>query len=174
MFDSAAQVLEEIAPEDKNRTAVASHLVKVQPENAVGREEPQHGGLFEVALWTMVMFHSQFGGFAARPGTSWLQAVRNSWRRAELNPPAISRLLGIGLRSSRDRFLFLAMQSTRAFWLIPLGSIEEKRPMRRQPDDHHFGSLIMLAVTAGAFLLVTWWSPRRFSCSSKSLRSLEW
>jgi tetratricopeptide (TPR) repeat protein len=30
MFDSAAQVLEEIAPEDK----VASHLVKVEPENA--------------------------------------------------------------------------------------------------------------------------------------------
>jgi hypothetical protein len=52
----------------------------------------------------MVMFQSQFGGFAARPGKSWLQAVRNSWRRAELNPPAISRLLGIGLRSSRDRF----------------------------------------------------------------------
>jgi hypothetical protein len=23
-------------------------------------------------------------------------------------------------------------------------------------DDHHFGSLLMLAVTAGAFLLVTW------------------
>jgi len=54
MFDSAAQVLEEIAPEDKTRNevlgarvgiymaakkwdmavAVASHLVKVQPENA--------------------------------------------------------------------------------------------------------------------------------------------
>jgi Flp pilus assembly protein TadD len=53
MFDSAAQVLEEIAPEDKNRTevlgmrvqlymaakkwdmaaAIASHLVKVEPEN---------------------------------------------------------------------------------------------------------------------------------------------
>jgi Flp pilus assembly protein TadD len=54
IFDSAAQVLEKIAPEDKNRTevlgarvvlyiaakkwdmaaAVASHLVKIQPENA--------------------------------------------------------------------------------------------------------------------------------------------
>jgi Flp pilus assembly protein TadD len=53
MFDSAAQVLEEIAPEDKNRTevlgmrvqlymavkkwdmaaAVASHIMKVEPEN---------------------------------------------------------------------------------------------------------------------------------------------
>ena len=28
--------------------------------------------------------------------------------------------------------------------------------MRRQSDDPSFGSLIMLAVTAGAFLLVTW------------------
>ena len=28
--------------------------------------------------------------------------------------------------------------------------------MRRQPDDHNFGSLLMLAVTAGAFLLVIW------------------
>ena len=34
--------------------------------------------------------------------------------------------------------------------------MEEKRPLRRQPEDHHFGSLMMLAVTAGAFLLVTW------------------
>ena len=34
--------------------------------------------------------------------------------------------------------------------------MEEKRPLRRQPDDHHFWSLIMLAVTAGGFLLVTW------------------
>jgi hypothetical protein len=32
----------------------------------------------------------------------------------------------------------------------------ERRALRRQPDDHHFGSLIMLAVTAGAFLLVAW------------------
>ena len=31
--------------------------------------------------------------------------------------------------------------------------MEEKRPLRRQPEDHHFWSLIMLAVTAGAFLL---------------------
>jgi hypothetical protein len=34
--------------------------------------------------------------------------------------------------------------------------VEEKRPLRRQGDDHNFGSLLMLAVTAGAFLLVTW------------------
>jgi hypothetical protein len=32
----------------------------------------------------------------------------------------------------------------------------KKRPLRRQPEDHHFGSLLMLAVTAGAFLLVVW------------------
>ena len=42
--------------------------------------------------------------------------------------------------------------------------MEEKRPLRRQLDNHnfgsapvhHFGSLLMLAVTAGAFLLITW------------------
>jgi hypothetical protein len=34
--------------------------------------------------------------------------------------------------------------------------MEERRPLRRQPEDHNFGSLMMLAVTAGAFLLVTW------------------
>jgi hypothetical protein len=34
--------------------------------------------------------------------------------------------------------------------------MDEKRPMRRQPDDHHFWSLIMVAVTAVAFLLVVW------------------
>jgi hypothetical protein len=34
--------------------------------------------------------------------------------------------------------------------------MDEKRPLRRQADDHHLWSLIMLAVTAGAFLLVTW------------------
>jgi hypothetical protein len=34
--------------------------------------------------------------------------------------------------------------------------VEEKRPLRRQPENHHFWSLIMLAVTVGAFLLVTW------------------
>jgi hypothetical protein len=39
--------------------------------------------------------------------------------------------------------------------VYPVG-VEEKRPMRRQPDDHHFWSLIVLAVTAAAFLLVLW------------------
>jgi hypothetical protein len=34
--------------------------------------------------------------------------------------------------------------------------MEEKRPMRRQPEDYHFWSLIMLAVTAAAFLLIVW------------------
>ncbi len=36
-----------------------------------------------------------------------------------------------------------------------LRPMEEKRPVRLQPDDHRFWSLAMLAVTAGAFLLVT-------------------
>ena len=34
--------------------------------------------------------------------------------------------------------------------------MDEKHPLRRQPDDHHFRSLLMLAITADAFLLVTW------------------
>jgi hypothetical protein len=33
---------------------------------------------------------------------------------------------------------------------IPSRSVEHRRPLRRQPNDHNFGSLIMLAVTAGA------------------------
>jgi hypothetical protein len=34
--------------------------------------------------------------------------------------------------------------------------MDERHPLRRQPNDHNFSSLLMLAVTAGAFLLVTW------------------
>jgi hypothetical protein len=45
---------------------------------------------------------------------------------------------------------------TIGFRIAYLLGVEEKRPLRRQPEDHHFWSLIMLAVTAGAFLLVTW------------------
>ena len=33
--------------------------------------------------------------------------------------------------------------------------LKEKRPLRRQPNDCNFRSLLMLAITAGAFLLVT-------------------
>jgi len=34
---------------------------------------------------------------------------------------------------------------------------EGKRPLRRQSDEHHFWSLIMLAATTGAaFLLIVW------------------
>jgi hypothetical protein len=32
----------------------------------------------------------------------------------------------------------------------------ERRALRRQRADHHFGSLLMLAITAGAFLVVAW------------------
>jgi hypothetical protein len=40
--------------------------------------------------------------------------------------------------------------------------MEEKRPLRRQPENHDFWSLVMLAVTAGAFLLVTWVATKAF------------
>ena len=54
----------------------------------------------------------------------------------------------------------LRCRETSSMLLRPRNSsrepMEEKRPLRRQPDDHHLWSLIMLAVTAGGFLLVTW------------------
>jgi hypothetical protein len=34
--------------------------------------------------------------------------------------------------------------------------MDEKHPLRRQFDDHNFGSLIMLVVMAGVSLLVAW------------------
>jgi hypothetical protein len=34
--------------------------------------------------------------------------------------------------------------------------VQERRLPRRQSDDHYFGSLLVLAVTAGTFMLVTW------------------
>jgi Flp pilus assembly protein TadD len=34
--------------------------------------------------------------------------------------------------------------------------VEERRQLRRQPDDYHFGSLMMLAAMVSAFLLVAW------------------
>jgi hypothetical protein len=34
--------------------------------------------------------------------------------------------------------------------------MKDRLQLRRQPDDDNFGSLLMLAVTAGAFVLVTW------------------
>ncbi len=33
--------------------------------------------------------------------------------------------------------------------------VEQRRQLRREPNDHNFGSLLMLAVTAGAFLVAT-------------------
>ena len=37
-----------------------------------------------------------------------------------------------------------------------VSSMKQRRLLRRQPEDHNFGSLLVLAVTAGAFLAVTW------------------
>ena len=61
-------------------------------------------------------------------------------------------------RSCRPRRL----RCRKTSWTIPRQRIpsrepmEERRPLRRQPEDHHFWSLIKLAATAGAFLLVVW------------------
>jgi hypothetical protein len=44
--------------------------------------------------------------------------------------------------------------------------ISNRRPWKkntncaRRPDNHHFGSLLMLAVTVGVFLLITWVATR--------------
>ena len=56
---------------------------------------------------------------------------------------------GLAVRSLRA----LLQQLRQSQGPLPM---EEKRPLRRQPDDHQFWSLIMLGVTAGAFLLVVW------------------
>jgi hypothetical protein len=50
---------------------------------------------------------------------------------------------------------------------------KERRPLRRRPQDYNFRSLIMLAVTAGAFLLVTWVATKALFFSSNSLRFLK-
>ena len=34
--------------------------------------------------------------------------------------------------------------------------MKDRLQLRRPPDDHDLGSLLMLAITAGAFLLITW------------------
>ena len=52
--------------------------------------------------------------------------------------------------------------------------MEEKRPLRRQPENHHFGSLMLLAITAGAFLVVVWVATKALFVSFKSHQSLEW
>ncbi len=40
--------------------------------------------------------------------------------------------------------------------MTSLSDVEKRRPLRRQPNDHNFGSTLMLVVTAGAFLVVAW------------------
>jgi hypothetical protein len=35
--------------------------------------------------------------------------------------------------------------------MTTFSDVEKRRPLRRQPNEHNFGSLLMLAVTAGAF-----------------------
>jgi hypothetical protein len=73
-------------------------------------------------------------------------------------------ILCVQLKRSTRRFLVLNRDDKLArnrsamkpFEWPPLSPMDEKRPLRREPDDHNFGSLMMLAVTAGSFLLGTW------------------
>jgi hypothetical protein len=62
------------------------------------------------------------------------------------------------------------------------GMLEKRRPLRRLPNDHSFGSLLMLslprpshggAITPGAFLTVTWVARRGLFFFLRSLRFVE-
>ena len=57
--------------------------------------------------------------------------------RMEKNPPLACRIIDLHGRTD-------------------VRPVEQRWRLCRQPNDHNFGSLLMLAVTAGAFLLVTW------------------
>jgi hypothetical protein len=63
------------------------------------------------------------------------------------------------------------IDATLRYGLAP--QLEKRRSLRRQPNDHNFGSLIMLAVTAGAFLLVAWLATKGLSFSCRSRQSVE-
>ena len=77
------------------------------------------------------------------------------------------------LRKRQDEFFVVLFRSSTSLTDSASLAMGERRALCRQPDDHHFGSLIMPAVTAGAFLLVTWVATKALSCLSKSLQSLE-
>jgi hypothetical protein len=75
----------------------------------------------------------------------------------------VRRVLGgtAGRRGYRRGGLYLYALAARRFDCLPRGrvgslGVEERRPPRRQSDDQHFGSLLVVAVTAGAFMLVAW------------------
>jgi hypothetical protein len=51
--------------------------------------------------------------------------------------------------------------------------VEEKRLPRRQSDDHHFGSLLVVALTTGTFMLVTWIATKALFVFLQTLPSLE-
>jgi hypothetical protein len=51
--------------------------------------------------------------------------------------------------------------------------LEKRRPLRRPPFDHNFGSLLMLAVTAGPFLPVTWGCKGALFTASRVSNSLK-
>ena len=57
--------------------------------------------------------------------------------------------LAVSFSESFSSAIATIARATREPW-------KKNAPLRRQPDDHHFWSFIMLAVTAGAFLLVVW------------------
>ena len=87
-------------------------------------------------------------------------------------------ILCVQLKRWIHRFLFLNHddKSARIRSLMKsscIAPMTERRPPRRQPEDHNFGSLLMLAVTAGAFLLTTWIATKAVLFFLQSLPFLE-
>jgi hypothetical protein len=70
------------------------------------------------------------------------------------------RIAARRVRSGRGEIVQIALGESRIDGLRrknTIADLEQRRPFTPPaPNDHNFGSLIMLSVTAGAFLLVTW------------------
>jgi hypothetical protein len=97
----------------------------------------------------------------ALPGYYGAQDILAGFRYGPHGPAAVDALWSRG--PNRGASLALPMDhrtSVRNFAMDPgvahfhRAGVAPRWP--RQPDDHHFWSLIMLAVTAGSFLLITW------------------
>ncbi len=110
--------------------------------------------------------------------TGWARAdgagIHNAVRQGESTPHA-SCAYGVTRkrRRSSSGLMVISGRSCSQVSRDSQSRSEERRPLRRRPQDCNFGSLIMLAVTAGAFLLVTWSQRKPYCFSSNSLQFLE-
>jgi hypothetical protein len=106
--------------------------------NSVG----QHRSTLQIAKSKLPSSMAEFVSVNAWVGDIYHWGSRRSWKLS-----AREAKLTIGFRSQY------------------VSEVAEKRPLRRQPDDHHFWSLVMLAVTAGGFLTKALFSSfKRLQC----------